>query len=144
VHGVGSDFAADLELGAAGGQVHVAGDVQLGGGDLTVTAGSIAVDHAVVTDGGSVDLNAEQVAISSTGRLQAEGGSVGIQASEIDHRGSISVGSGTAVLNAGEAGTLRVAGTVNAVGAQSGETGGTIHLLGDRVELVDQARVDAS
>jgi hypothetical protein len=144
VGGLGAGFAADLKITAPDGHVRFAGDVDLGGGSLNVTAASVTVDQSLTTDGGDVRFAADRVTISTSARLAGNEGAVDIQANDIEHHGVISVGSGNATLNAGASGTLQVSGVVEAKGAQPGTLGGTIHLLGDRVELIEQAQIDAS
>jgi filamentous hemagglutinin family protein len=51
---------------------------------------------------------------------------------------------GTIVLDGGEAGTVRVAGNLDASGRGAGERGGTVDLRGERVALAASARIDAS
>ncbi len=90
---------------------------------------------AILADGGQVILTADAAAgviddvINLDGVVQAR--TVGTQEGQV-------------VLLGGDEGTVQVAGTINATGDDAGETGGTVHVLGDRLELDLAANIDAS
>src|SRR5205807_4344931 len=66
-----------------------------------------------------------------------------INTSGIVQANSVSIKNGTVVFDAGDGG-VTVAGTVNATGANAGETGGTVKALGGNVTVTADARIDAS
>jgi len=94
----------------------------------------------------SVDAAAVHAAASNSGTLAAPGGQVVMLASSlgdamatvVNQTGVIRAESaverdGMIVLSGGANGVTRLAGTLNAAG-QAGRTGGTVHVLGDKVE----------
>ncbi|MBX6324202.1 MAG: filamentous hemagglutinin N-terminal domain-containing protein, partial [Rhodospirillaceae bacterium] len=88
----------------------------------------------IFADGGTVVLTAEAAEGVIDRIINVEGI---VQARSIEsHDGQIAfVGGG---------GEVRVAGTVDASGQGDGVTGGTVHVLGDRVTLADNASIDVS
>ncbi len=94
--------------------------------------------------------------VNNSGEIYAEAGTVileaqaakGIVDQVINNDGIIDVQSiqeeeGVIVLRGGDNGEVRVAGTLDASGLDDGEEGGTIHILGNEVNL-DGAQVNAS
>ena len=94
--------------------------------------------------------------VNNSGEIYADAGTVileaqtakGIVDQVINNDGIIDVQSiqeeeGGIVLKGGDDGEVRVAGTLNASGLEDGEQGGTIHILGNEVNL-DNAQVNAS
>ena len=95
--------------------------------------------------------------INNEGLIRADGGQVTLsvrRAGEIIHsvvnqQGVIEARSvvekdGKIFLSGGDAGVVNVAGTLDASGLEDGETGGTIHVTGEKVGLVENAKLDAS
>ena len=89
----------------------------------------------VQADGGRVTLTA-RAADQVIDRVIHMGGVV--QAQTVESRG------GEIVLGGGEVGTVAVSGTLDASGPAAGQRGGTVKVLGEKVGLLDGARVDAS
>jgi hypothetical protein len=94
--------------------------------------------------------------VNNSGEIYAEAGTVILEAQAargivdrvINNDGIIEVQSidndnGVIVLRGGDEGEVRVAGTLDASGLDEGEEGGTIHILGNEVNL-DGAQVNAS
>ena len=95
--------------------------------------------------------------VSNTGSINADGGYVALTArtlADVVSR-SINMGGiiearavdqigGTIVLHGGDYGVVAAAGTMDASGAQAGQRGGTVKVLGDKVGLFDGAGIDVS
>jgi len=95
--------------------------------------------------------------VSNNGKIFADGGTVllnvnaarGVVDQVINMSGIIQARTaenrnGTIILRGGEAGQVDVSGTLDASGLTAGETGGTIHVFGDRVGLFGSAFLSAS
>ena len=95
--------------------------------------------------------------IGNSGTILADGGKVimtaraakGVVDNVINTTGIIeaktaSLVNGEIVLDGGTAGTVQVAGTLDASGKNAGETGGKVKILGETVSLAGTARVDVS
>ncbi|MBP6405440.1 MAG: filamentous hemagglutinin N-terminal domain-containing protein [Ramlibacter sp.] len=150
---------------ARGGYVLLAAPQVSNSGSISADAGSVGLVTgqrvAIDTSGAglvrfSVDAAAVHAAASNSGTLAAPGGQVAMLASSlgdamatvVNQTGVIRAESaverdGMIVLSGGANGVTRLAGTLNAAG-QAGRTGGTVHVLGDKVELTGTARIDAS
>jgi len=85
-----------------------------------------------------------QDTVNFTGATDLDGGDLTVQSGSINVEGSIAGEGSTVKLDAGSDGTLVVAGTIDVSSTGTAQTGGTVHLLGDRVSLAENARVDAS
>ncbi|RAU22835.1 hypothetical protein CU669_05455 [Paramagnetospirillum kuznetsovii] len=94
---------------------------------------------------------------TNSGLIKVAGGQVLIAARSIDavtrdvinvgglvEANSVSAKNGEIVFDGGATGIVSVTGQVQAVGANSGETGGTVKVLGQTVGIMDGARIDAS
>ncbi|WP_341909105.1 YDG domain-containing protein [Polaromonas sp. YR568] len=140
-------------------QVSNAGSIAAEGGSVGLLAGSrVSVD----TSGAglvrfSVDAAAARAAISNSGSITASGGQVAVLASAmgdalatvINQSGVIRADTaverdGMIVLSGGSSGVVNVSGELSARGTASGQTGGTVHVLGDKVALTDGARINTS
>ncbi|MEO8021355.1 filamentous hemagglutinin N-terminal domain-containing protein [Polaromonas sp.] len=135
------------------------GTISAPGGAVGLLAGSrVSVDP---TGGGlvkfSVDAAAVNAVASNTGTITVDGGHAAILVSSLGdtfstvlnqsgviRANSISSQNGTIVLDGGASGIVQVSGTLEARGAQAGETGGTVKVLGERVGLMAGANIDAS
>ncbi|MCY2987772.1 MAG: hypothetical protein NTY19_07905, partial [Planctomycetota bacterium] len=147
VTGLDSTFSANLAIYAGGTDtITFGGPVDLGSGDLTVTGGRIGVTQTITTHDATIDLSAvHALTISSTGVITDVRGTIRVQAPTLSHDGLISaVGGGQVYLDAGSQGTTLVSGVIDVSAREPGQVGGTIHLLGDRVGLIDNTRIDAS
>ncbi|RBA23598.1 filamentous hemagglutinin N-terminal domain-containing protein [Herminiimonas fonticola] len=139
--------------------VNNAGSIDAHGGSIELLAGSrVTVDNSgagLVKF--SVDAAAVQAAIVNSGTMTADGGHVGLLASAmgdamatvINQTGVIRANSavernGVITLSGGSNGVVKVAGTIKAAGAVDGLSGGSVKILGDKVALLDDARVDVS
>ena len=96
-------------------------------------------------------------AIANSGTITADGGKVALLASSLSdtlptvinqsgviRANSIAEQGGTIVLSGGAQGVVSVSGTLEAKGANAGETGGTVKVLGDKVALRSTAQISAS
>ncbi|HTL71127.1 MAG TPA: filamentous hemagglutinin N-terminal domain-containing protein [Candidatus Eisenbacteria bacterium] len=121
--------------------------------------GLVSIDVTAALKEAAVDFNGDRVAdqVANSGLLSATGGSVILKASAagaifdnvINHSGvieasTVGVENGTVTLYGGAEGVVRVTGSIDAAGRQSGETGGTVRVLGQNVGLFDRASVDVS
>jgi filamentous hemagglutinin family protein len=108
---------------------------QVTGMDGEVLSSLVTNSGSVFADGGVVrlDVNAAQGivdrVINMDGVIQAH---------------SVSEQNGTIILSGGEAGEVHVAGTLDASGYGEGETGGTVHVLGDMLAFYDNGLIDVS
>ena len=95
--------------------------------------------------------------VSNSGGIYADGGTVRldvnaardvvdnvINMSGIVQARSVEEQNGTIILRGGDAGRVRVSGTLDASGIDAGETGGTIHVFGENIGLFQSALLDAS
>ena len=78
------------------------------------------------------------------GQSDLSGGNLTVAGSSIRIDGTLTSHGGNVTLDAGGQGTLLDHGTIDVSNPAPGQQGGQVELLGDRVELLDQARVDAS
>ncbi|MBC7649716.1 MAG: filamentous hemagglutinin N-terminal domain-containing protein, partial [Vitreoscilla sp.] len=151
---------------ARGGYVLLAAPKVTNTGSITADAGSVGLlagSRVTLDTSGtglvrfSVDAAAANAAITNSGSIAAKGGQVAVLASAvgdamatvINQTGVIRADSavernGMIVLSGGQTGVVRVTGTLSAAGLESGQTGGTVHVLGDKVLLAPGATVDAS
>lgn len=103
--------------------------------------------NAYAADGHAGSLHLEATSVQIHGDLTSNGGLIEIDAADelsVSATGAVISHGGEAHLNAGEHGTLLVAGDVDVSDADEGDAGGTVHLLGRQVGLFGDARVDAS
>ncbi len=89
----------------------------------------------IIADGGQVILTADAAAGVIDNVINVDGI---IQARTIGTR------EGQVVLLGSDEGTVQVAGTIDATGDDAGEQGGTVHVLGERLELTLGADIDMS
>ncbi len=95
--------------------------------------------------------------VSNSGKIFADGGTVllnvnaasGVVDQVINMSGIIQARTaeninGKIILRGGDAGLVQVSGTLDATGFGTGETGGTIHVFGDDIALIDFALLNAS
>ncbi|MBI5427135.1 MAG: hypothetical protein HZA02_02520 [Nitrospinae bacterium] len=95
--------------------------------------------------------------VLNSGRIQANGGQVTLSARDagdvirnvVNHEGVIEAKTvarreGRVFLMGGGKGTVNVAGTIDASGTNAGEKGGTVHVLGEKVGLFGNGRIDVS
>ncbi|MCL4206325.1 MAG: hypothetical protein KJ000_27905 [Pirellulaceae bacterium] len=145
VSGLDASFDADLEWTAsASSRVRLERELTLGSGNLRVQAGEIEVSGTVRTNEAAIELAAtSRIHLESGSSMQNDGGRVTILGGEIQHDGSLTARGGEVTMHA-RGGTLIVSGTVDVSDSTPGQSGGTVHLFGDRVGLLDAARIDAS
>ena len=109
-------------------------------------------DKIVGFDGQEVDST-----VSNTGKVSAAGGEVILSASTakdlvqsvVNNEGVVEAVSmesknGVIRLLGGDEGIVSNSGLLDASGTESGETGGTVHVLGEKIGLFDQGRIDVS
>lgn len=105
----------------------------------------------IVTQGGSAGIFA--AIVEQAGIVRADSASIGENGNVVFRAsrnvtvsaGSLTSASGTSagtIRIQGQAGTTEINGTVQATGSEG--TGGTIHVLGEQVGILDQAKLDAS
>jgi filamentous hemagglutinin family protein len=95
--------------------------------------------------------------VSNTGLLHADGGQIRMSAKDagdvirhvVNMEGMIKANSvveknGKVFLMGGDSGVVNVSGTIDASGDDAGEKGGEVVVLGEKVGLFDQAKIDAS
>ncbi|HEX6979688.1 MAG TPA: filamentous hemagglutinin N-terminal domain-containing protein, partial [Alphaproteobacteria bacterium] len=101
------------------------------------SSGTVSVENGgtIRADGGKVLLSAATAKGVVDGVINMDG---------IVEARSVGVKNGVIVLDGGEAGTVNVAGTLDASGRNAGETGGEVKVLGDQVALAGTAALDAS
>lgn len=126
VHEFGSDVAFDFSVDAdAQDAVSITGNFDFGHHDVALRGGEIAIDGSIHSDGGRLTFEADsRLSLYSDGSLASAGGFV--------------------KLNAGEHGTLLVAGSIDVADDSPNGNGGEVHLLGERVVLTSTADVDAT
>jgi filamentous hemagglutinin family protein len=108
---------------------------QLTAADGTALAAQIVQDGLIDAGGGKVTLSVQSASALVDNSINMSGV---IQARTVSERG------GTIVLSGGETGTVLVSGTLDAAGNNSGEVGGSIKVLGDKVGLIESASLDVS
>lgn len=143
--GVGSNFNADLSVSGFGSvQVDTATDV--GAGQIAISANEIDIFAALRSTGPAAELVAQQlITISSSGSVAVgNGGSIGLNAPNIDDAGLLSALGGNVMLDASggaasTSGTLWVSGVIDASDLRTGATGGNVELLGDYIGVLDGA-----
>ena len=123
-----------------------------GDGLLSFGAGSAVTTAPKQADGSPV-----KALVTNTGKIVADGGTVELSArtvkSVVDQSintdgiieaKSVGTHNGNIVLGGGDAGTVEVAGTLDASGTTAGATGGTIQVNGAAVDLEATAKLDSS
>ncbi len=89
----------------------------------------------IMADGGQVILTADAAAGVVDTLINLDGV---VMARSIENR------NGQIALVGGNEGTVMLAGTIDATGDDAGEVGGTVHVLGETVQLADGAEIDVS
>jgi filamentous hemagglutinin family protein len=139
------------------------GSIALGSGKAATMdfSGDGLINFAITepVDGSFVDKDGNTVdnGAFNSGTIQADGGKVLLTAhtaqkmvrSVVNNTGviraqSVSKRNGAIYLEAGPNGTATNEGTIDASGTDSGETGGTVHILGDKVGQLGTASIDVS
>jgi len=156
----GSITAAD------GGYVALLGAQAKNEGIITANQGTVALagGKAITLDftgDGLLKLAVDQKVLdasaANSGLIQANGGQVVMTASTantlagtaVNNSGvikaqSVASKNGIVILDGGTNGTVINSGTLDASGKNAGQTGGTIKVLGGKIELTGQAKLDAS
>uniref|UniRef100_UPI0031381D32 two-partner secretion domain-containing protein n=1 Tax=Polaromonas sp. YR568 TaxID=1855301 RepID=UPI0031381D32 len=132
-----------------GPQVENSGLIQAPGGDVVLAAGR----SVKLADSGNpalhVVVSAPQDQAINLGRIVAQSGRVGIYGHLVNQRGLVSadrasVGAAGQIVFKASGDLLLEGGSLTSASGAGVGTGGTIHLLGERVALTGNARVDAS
>jgi trimeric autotransporter adhesin len=118
---------------------------------------NFAVTEAVSGTVTDVDGNVLKDRVSNTGLIQANGGQVRMTAQDagdairnvVNMEGvieayTVAEEDGWVILGGGDSGIVSVTGTITASGDDAGEKGGTVHVLGEKVGLFDNAVVNVS
>jgi filamentous hemagglutinin family protein len=118
---------------------------------------SLAVDPALAAQLTDAQGNSLNALVTQSGTINADGGTVTLSAkagtavldSVINMSGVIQARTvanqnGKIVLSGGDTGVVKVSGQLDASGIDAGETGGTVQVLGEKVALIDNAKVDVS
>lgn len=142
---VGAQVVNDGSIVAEGGKVALAA-----GEDVTL---DFHGDRLLMV---SVDKSALEAQVVNNGLIAADGGTVIMKAhardalmhSVVNNSGvirarSIGMKDGVVVLDGGSEGVVTHTGTIDVSGLSAGEQGGTVKILGDKVALLEDARVDA-
>ncbi|HYW55470.1 MAG TPA: filamentous hemagglutinin N-terminal domain-containing protein, partial [Polaromonas sp.] len=151
---------------ARGGYVLLAAPSVSNTGSITTDAGAtglVAGSRVTLDTSGaglvrfSVDAAAVDAVAANSGVITAQGGQVAVLASAlgdamatvVNQSGVIRATSATEsngmiVLSGGRNGVVHVSGELDASGGASGQTGGTVKVLGDKVVLASVASIDAS
>ena len=120
------------------------------GEGITFTAGDISfsANGNLTSLGAGITLTAAtDMTFGDGASLHADHAIIGLFAQDtltISAHVTIHDAGGTVIVDAGTHGTLYTSGTIDVSDLQSGGVGGTVHLLGERVALLDGAVVDAS
>ena len=124
------------------------------GGSSTLTVDESGADfssafsaHTLAADGHPGSLHLEATTVQIHGDLTSNGGLIEIDGTNdvtVSDTGAVISHGGQVSLDAGEQGTLLVSGDVDVSDSDTGDSGGTVHLLGERVGLFGNAQVDAS
>ena len=137
-------------------QVENSGLIHSSGGDVVLAAGRSVMLADSQNPALHVVVTAPQDQAVNLGQIVAQSGRIGIYGNLVNQRGLVSAdtaavgANGQIVLKASgdlllEAGSVTSAGGLSGVVSGAGaRTGGTVHLLGERVGLTGNARVDAS
>jgi len=131
-----------------GPQVENSGLIQAPGGDVVLAAGRSVKLADSRNPALHVVVSAPQDQAINLGQIVAQSGRVGIYGSLVKQRGLVSadsaaVGAAGQIVFKASGDLLLEAGSLTSASGGVG-TGGTIHLLGERVALTGNARVDAS
>jgi autotransporter-associated beta strand protein len=102
-----------------------------------------ATTFAVPPDGLTIQAGANST-VEFTGATNLQGGSLTVAAGTIRVDGSLISHGGKIDLDAGANGMLLVSGAIDVSNTASGQTGGSVELLGNRVGLLGSAQIDAS
>ncbi|RZL11193.1 MAG: filamentous hemagglutinin N-terminal domain-containing protein, partial [Rubrivivax sp.] len=151
---------------APGGNIVLAGHQVTNEGLLSAPGGRVglvASDEVLVDVEGdgllffNVKAGDAQTRLRQLGRVEADGGSAELMAaargafadtvlnmSGVVQARSVGTRNGRIVIDGGNDGVTQVSGTLDASGTGTGETGGRIAVLGDKVALAGQARLNAS
>jgi hypothetical protein len=126
ISGLDQQLTADLELSTGtSGRLEFLGSLDLHENSLRAHSGTIEVSGSIAAAGSVIDLRAtSSLTVTATGLITNSSGQV--------------------LLDAGEFGTLQFAGQIDVSGANPGDHGGVVHLLGRRVALEGQASIDAT
>ena len=153
-------------------QIENSGLIHTPGGELILAAGKSLTIASLDLEGVQFEVQAPTDSVLNVGKLLADGGAVGVFAGTLRHSGeiratslsldatgqivlkasgNIELGQGSTTdasgprggrINIQAADTTLVSGKVDATGVMG--AGGAIHILGNKVGLLDGARVDAS
>jgi filamentous hemagglutinin family protein len=149
-----------------GGYVVLLGKQVVNSGTITAGSGTVALgagNHVTLDFEGdgllglTVDGSVLGALTQNSGTISADGGSVYLSAAAADSLAgtvvnnsgiirarSVSKVNGKIVLSGGTNGTVTNSGTLDAAGTDSGETGGTVKMLGETVELAAGGQIDSS
>jgi autotransporter-associated beta strand protein len=146
VHALRPAFEADLQItGSPYDALDLGDSVHLESGNLSVTTGSILVSGAISSHHAQIDLHAyDSLVVDSHAQLRSDLGIVRMAAPRIVVSGELTVGGGLIELDSMDQGITTVAGRIDASQSAWGFQGGTVHLLGGKVELLAGARIEAS
>ncbi|QEG01409.1 hypothetical protein Mal15_54850 [Stieleria maiorica] len=146
VRGLADSFAASFVFqGDQNDSIVFAGETDLGGGDLNVTAGHAHFESAIRTDHAAIEVTAtEELSLAESGSITNHGGTVRLSGPAIDVAGSIEASAGFVSIDSGDQGVSIVRGLIDVSSVDADGQGGVVHVLGMHVGLFDAARIDAS
>ncbi len=132
----GDAFAFDLYGDAL---VHLTASAEeigtLAAADGSSLAARLVQDGTIAADGGRVQLSVQSARSLVDNSINMSGY---VRARTVSEQG------GAIVLSGGDAGTVAVSGTLDASARDAGASGGSVKVLGNRVGLFDEARIDVS
>ena len=146
LNGVDHQYHADTRiLGSPDDLLIAHGPTDFGGGNVELSAGTIKVESSLATTHANLDIHAtNEIFIGSTGAVQNDAGNIRIEAPSIEHDGTIVAHGGLVHLDSGDNGATIVRGSVDVSQVTPSQPAGTVHILGSRVGLLDNAQIDAT
>ncbi len=97
---------------------------------------------ALVENSGSIEANGGRVLLTARAARSVLDNVINTTGIVVARTASLV--NGEIVIDGGDSGIVHVAGTLDASGAAAGESGGTVKVLGEKVGLFENARIDAS
>lgn len=97
---------------------------------------------ALVENSGSIEANGGRVLLTARAARSVLDNVINTTGIVVARTASLV--NGEIVIDGGDSGIVHVAGTLDASGAATGESGGTVKVLGEKVGLFENARIDAS
>jgi hypothetical protein len=144
--GLDSGFDADLRVVSSGEDaLSIGGSIGVGHGDVDLVSGSILLSGRISSNAASVSFTANhEIYIGANGGVFNAGGTVTIEAPNIEQDGVLIAAGGQVKLDSGDGGVTIVRGIIDVSQNDASRPAGTVHLLGSYVGLFDNAQVYAA